>query len=160
MIAEQLSNDLTEVLQGNPWYGPPVYTIIEEVSFEAAFEKPPGSVHNIAGIVLHMLSWTEEVIDRLNGLPSQVPSSGDWPDPGTPDEQKWQNFINDLKLVNVNLIGMIQNFPVEQWGELVGGTIENDPGTTFEALVKGLIQHHIYHSGQISLLTRITQLGE
>jgi hypothetical protein len=88
-----------------------------------------------------------------------VPSSGDWPDPGTPDEQKWQNFINDLKLVNVNLIGMIQNFPEEQWGELVGGTIENDPGTTFETLVIGLIQHHIYHSGQISLLTRITQLG-
>jgi uncharacterized damage-inducible protein DinB len=155
MIAEQLSKDLTEVLQGTPWYGPSVYSIIDEVSFEAAFEKPPGSIHNIAGIVLHTISWTEEVIDRMNGLPSQVPSSGDWPDPGTPDEQKWQNYVSDLKLVNVNLLGIIQHFPEEQWSEQVAGTIENDPGTTFETLVKGLIQHHIYHSGQVSILNRI-----
>ncbi|MBB3054514.1 DinB family protein [Mucilaginibacter gotjawali] len=154
-ISTQLSNDLTEVLQGNPWYGPSVYEIIEQVSFEAAFEKPPGSVHSIAGILLHMISWTEEVIDRMNGLPSQVPSSGDWPDPGTPDEQKWQNYVSDLKLVNVNLLGIIQNFPKEQWTEHVTGVVENDPGTTFEALIKGLIQHHIYHSGQVSLLLRI-----
>ena len=155
MIAEQLSKDLTEVLQGNPWYGPSVYSIIDEVSFEAAFEKPPGSIHSIAGIVLHMISWTEEVIDRMNGLPSQVPSSGDWPDPAAPDEQKWQNYVSDLKLVNVNLLGIIQNCPEEQWGDQVVGTIENDPGTTFDTLVKGLIQHHIYHSGQVSLLLRI-----
>ena len=154
-ISTQLSNNLTEVLQGNPWYGPSVYKTIEQVSFEAAFEKPPGSVHSIAGILLHMISWTEEVIDRMNGLPSQVPSSGDWPDPGTPDEQKWQNYVSDLKLVNVNLLGIIQNFPEEQWTDQVIGTVENDPGTTFDALVKGLIQHHIYHSGQISLLLRI-----
>jgi uncharacterized damage-inducible protein DinB len=154
-ISTQLSNDLTEVLQGNPWYGPSVYEIIEQVSFEAAFEKPPGSVHSIAGILLHMISWTEEVIDRMNGLPSQVPSSGDWPDPSTPDEQKWQNYVSDLKLVNVNLLGIIQNFPEEQWNDHVTGTVENEPGTTFDALVKGLIQHHIYHSGQVSLLLRI-----
>jgi uncharacterized damage-inducible protein DinB len=53
------------------------------------------------------------------------------------------------------LIGIIQNFPEEQWSELVNGTIENDEGTTYEDLVKGLIQHHIYHSAQIALLNRI-----
>ncbi len=154
-ISEQLSKDLEKVLYGNPWYGLPVYDIIEQVSFEAAFEKLPGSVHNIAGIVLHMISWTEEVMDRMNGQTAQVPSSGDWPDPGTPEEQKWQNYVSDLKLVNVNLLGIIQNFPEEQWAELVNGTIENDPGTTYEELVKGLIQHHIYHAGQVSLLNRL-----
>ncbi len=154
-ISEQLSQDLEKVLYGNPWYGLPVYDIIGQVSFEAAFEKPPGSVHNIAGIVLHMISWTEEVMDRMNGQTAQVPSSGDWPDPGTPEEQKWQNYDSDLKLVNVNLLGIIQNFPEEQWADMVNGTIENDPGTTYEDLVKGLIQHHIYHAGQVSLLNRL-----
>ncbi len=154
-ISEQLSQDLEKVLYGNPWYGLPVYDIIGQVSFEAAFEKPPGSVHNIAGIVLHMISWTEEVMDRMNGQTAQVPSSGDWPDPGTPEEQKWQNYVSDLKLVNVNLLGIIQNFPEEQWADMVNGTIENDPGTTYEDLVKGLIQHHIYHAGQVSLLNRL-----
>jgi len=153
--SEQLKQKLEKVLSGNPWYGNSVYAIIEQISFEAAYEKPGNSVHNIAGIVLHMLSWTEEVMDRMNGMDAQLPSSGDWPDPGTPDEQKWQNYVNDLKLVNVNLIGIIQNYPEERWDDLVNSTVENDEGTTYEELVDGLIQHHVYHAGQIALLNRI-----
>ena len=156
-ISQQLQKDLETVLSGDPWYGSNLYDIIEQVSFEAAFEKPPGSVHNIAGIVLHMLSWTEEVLDRMNGQTAQLPSSGDWPDPGTPDEQKWQNYVNDLKLVNVNLLGVIQNFPEEKWNEPINDERNRELGTavSYEELVKGLIQHHIYHSGQVALLCRI-----
>jgi uncharacterized damage-inducible protein DinB len=154
-LSEKLKTELETVLYGKPWYGSNVYDIIGHVSFEAAYEKPGGSVHNIAGIVLHMLSWTEEVIDRLNGQAAQLPSSGDWPDPGAPNEEKWHNYVSDLKLVNVNLLGIIQSFPEEQWGDLVIGAVENDQGTTFEVLAMGLIQHHIYHAGQIAVLTRI-----
>jgi uncharacterized damage-inducible protein DinB len=158
--SEQIKQNLEQVLWGEPWYGQPVYTIIDQVSFEAAYEKPPGSVHNIAGIVLHMLAWTEEVLDRLNGMAASIPSSGDWPDPGKPDEQKWQNYVNDLKLVNVNLLGAIQNFPEEKWDELINDTRESAPTTTYEHLIVGFIQHQIYHAGQIALLLRITQIGE
>ena len=154
-VSEDLQQTLQQVLSGNPWYGLPVYSIIDKASFEAAFEKPQGVVHNIAGIVLHMLSWTEEVIDRLNGMDAQQPSSGDWPDPGIPDEQKWHNYVSDFKLVNLNLLRLIENFPEENWCSLVKGTVENDPGTTYEALVMGLIQHHIYHAAQIALLNRM-----
>jgi len=154
--SEQLKGELERVLSGNAWYGSPVYTILEQVSFEAAYETPPGSIHNIAGIVLHMLAWTEEVLDRMNGMAAGVPSSGDWPDPGKPDEQKWQNYVHDLKLVNVNLLGVIQSFPEEKWGELINDTRETEPATTYQDLVTGLIQHHVYHAGQIALLTRIT----
>jgi uncharacterized damage-inducible protein DinB len=156
-ISEELSGKLQTVLSGDPWYGSPVYKIIEGISFEAAYEKPPGSAHNIAEIVLHMIAWTEEVMDRMNGLPSGIPTSGDWPPTGAPDEQKWQNYVEDLKLVNVNLIGIIQKFSPEQWDELTTDERDRELGTgvTYEELINGLIQHHIYHSGQIALLNRI-----
>lgn len=156
-ISETLSNELQQVLSGDAWYGPPVYEVLEKVTFETAYEKPGGSVHNIAGIVLHMLAWTEEVMDRLNGMAAGIPSSGDWPDPGAPDEQRWKLFIDDLKLVNVNLVHLIQNFPEEQWNEPILDERDREQGTgvSHEALVRGLIQHHVYHSGQISLLLRI-----
>jgi uncharacterized damage-inducible protein DinB len=159
--SEKLSHELETVLSGAPWYGSSVYDIIEKVTFEAAYEKPPGSVHNIAAIVLHMVAWTEEVMDRINGLTPGVPSSGDWPPIGSPEEQKWQNYVNDLKLVNVNLLGLIQHFPEEKWNEPVVDEKNNEAAgsITYEELVKGLIQHHIYHSGQIALLYRITQIG-
>lgn len=157
---EKLTQELANVLSGAPWYGDPVYTIIEKVTFETAYEKPEHAAHNIAEIVLHMLAWTEEVIDRMNGLPSGVPTSGDWPPTGNPDQQKWQNYVNDLKLVNVNLLGVMRDFPEEQWSEPINDERNRElgAGVTYEALMNGLIQHHVYHSGQIALLTRITQI--
>jgi len=154
-ISEELSTNLETVLSGGAWYGPNIYTTIERIGFEAAYEKPPGSVHNIAGILLHMISWTEEVMDRMNGMAAGMPTSGNFPDPGVPDEQKWQNYVNDLKLVNVNLLGIIQHFPEEQWSEMINDTRENKPKVTYKGLILGFIQHQVYHSGQIALLTRI-----
>jgi len=155
--SEKLQHELQNVLSGDPWYGNNVYSIIEQVSFEAAFEKPPGAAHTIAGIVLHMLSWTEEVLDRLNGKEASLPMSGDWPDTGAPDEQKWQNYVNDLKLVNVNLQRVIGEFPEERWNEPIDDKREPSVGNGVanEELVNGLIQHHVYHSGQIAILHRI-----
>lgn len=156
-VSEKLSKELEQVLSGSPWYGSPVYQILDKVTFETAFEKPPGRAHSIAEIVLHMLSWTEEVMDRLNGMTASIPSSGDWPETGTPAEQKWQQYVDDFKLVNVNLLGIIQNFDEEQWSEPI--LDERNPelgtGVNNEELVAGLIQHHIYHSGQIALLLKL-----
>ncbi|HTI59216.1 hypothetical protein [Mucilaginibacter sp.] len=160
--SEKLNHALQNVLSGDPWYGNSVYSIIDGVSFETAFEKAPGAAHTIAEIVLHMLSWTEEVLDRLNGKEASQPLSGDWPPVGAPDEQKWHNYVNDLKLVNVNLSGVILNFPEEQWVELMNEKREPGLGTgvTNEELVNGLILHHVYHAGQIAILTRIIQVYE
>ncbi|WP_428328096.1 DinB family protein [Mucilaginibacter sp.] len=154
-ISEELRQDLENVLSGAAWYGTPIYTIIDEVSFETAYEKPPGSVHNIANIVLHMLSWTEEVMDRMNGMNAQRPSSGDWPHPGDPDEEKWQTYVSDLKLVNVNLLKVIQDFPEEQWNEPINYDREGQAVATYKQTVVGFIQHQVYHTGQIALLKRI-----
>lgn len=155
--SEKLQQELQNVLSGNPWYGTSVYGIIEQVSFEAAYERPPGHVHAIAEIVLHMLSWTEEAIDRMNGKPPGNPLSGDWPETGTPDEQKWQEYVNDLKLVNVNLLKAIRDFPEEKWAEDMSDAEDHDFGIArdYEDMVRGLIQHHIYHAGQIAILLKI-----
>ncbi|MDB4925454.1 DinB family protein [Mucilaginibacter sp.] len=152
--AEKLLHELEKVSTGHPWYGSPVYDILGKVTFETAYERV-GHAHTIAEIILHMLSWTEEVMDRLNEKPASLPLSGNWPETGDPDERKWKLWIDDLKLVNVNLVKTIQDFPEEKWGEPIIDKRGNQPVTTYEELVYGFIQHQIYHSGQIALLTRI-----
>ena len=152
---EKLQLQLETVLSGQPWYGSNVYDILEGVTFETAYEKPAGSVHNIMEILLHMISWTEEVLDRLNGKEAGLPVSGDWPALGQPDEEKWKLYVDDLKLVNVNLIGLIQRFPEDQWNIAINDKRNAEPVVTNEELVIWLIQHHIYHSAQIAILKRI-----
>jgi len=152
---EKLQLELEKVLSGQPWYGPSIYEILGRITFDSAYEKPSHAAHNVAEILLHMLSWTEEVMDRLNGMSAGTPSSGDWPPPGAPDEQKWQLWIEDLKLANVNLMRTIRDLPEEQWTELIDDKRGDEPVTTHEELVYGFIQHQIYHAGQIAILVKI-----
>jgi uncharacterized damage-inducible protein DinB len=156
-IAEKLEASLQQILAHNPWYGPATYNIVEGISFEAAYEKPPGSVHIIAGIMLHMLSWTQEVTARMSGQTAGEPAGGDWPDPGHPDEVRWKHLIADFKLANVTLAGVIQSFDNDKWDTPINDerNSETGAGVTYLALIEGLIQHHIYHSGQIALLKRL-----
>lgn len=152
---EKLIQELEKVLSGQPWYGPSVYEILGRITFDSAYEKPSHAAHNVAEILLHMLSWTEEIMDRLNGMTAGTPSSGDWPPVGAPDEKKWQMWIDDLKLVNVNLVKVIRDLPEDQWAELIDDKRGDEPVTTHEELVYGFIQHQIYHAGQIAILVKI-----
>jgi uncharacterized damage-inducible protein DinB len=151
--AAQITKELTNTLSGQPWYGPSVYDILAEVTFESAYEKQ-GHAHTIIEIILHMVSWTEEIMDRMNEKPASLPVSGNWPHPGDPDENKWKLWIADFKLVNVNLIKTIQDFPEDRWDKPMIDERIDQPVTTYKELVYGFIQHQIYHAGQIALLTR------
>jgi uncharacterized damage-inducible protein DinB len=156
-IAEKLQASLNQVLANDPWYGPATYDIIDKVPFEAAYEKPTGSIHNIAGILIHMLGWMQEVTARMGGQTAGDPAGGDWPDPGTPDEEKWKQLVADFKLSNVTLTGIIENFPNDKWDQPISDHRFSDTGkgVSFQEMIEGLIQHHIYHGGQIALLNRI-----
>ncbi|PTQ93137.1 putative damage-inducible protein DinB [Mucilaginibacter yixingensis] len=151
---EKLEQELDKILSGQPWYGRSVYDILADVSFEAAFEKPIANAHSIAEILLHMLAWTEEVMDRLNGMSANTPVSGDWPETGAPDEEKWKRWVSDYKLVNVNLAVIIRDFPDEKWCFPIIDERGTAPVATHEEMVHGSIQHQIYHGGQIALLSK------
>lgn len=153
-INEKLQQELEKVLSGQPWYGEPIYAILNKVTFESAYERA-GHAHTIVEIIMHMVSWTEEVIDRLNEKPASLPVSGDWPEPGEPNQEKWKMWIDDLKLVNVNLLQTIRDFPGNKWDEAIIDERETEPVTTYKELVYGFIQHQIYHAGQIAVLLRI-----
>jgi uncharacterized damage-inducible protein DinB len=151
---EKLLHELEKVHRGHPWHGSPVYNILDKVTFESVYERV-GHAHTIAEIILHMVSWTEEVMDRLNEKPASLPVSGNWPETGDPDEKKWVMWIEDLKLVNVNLVRTIRDFPQDKWQAPIIDERGGQPVTTNEELVYGFIQHQIYHAGQIALLSRI-----
>lgn len=157
MSTAKLQTQLQNVLHGHAWYGLPIYSIIESVSFEAAYEKLPGAPHSIAEIVMHMLARTEEVIKCMRNEPSGGPMRSDWPDVGEPDEQKWPQLVNYFKIANVELIRLISDFDAADWLKPTHDERDTYSGhaLSYETMLAGLIQHHVYHAGQISLLNKM-----
>jgi DinB superfamily len=76
---EKLAEMVTRVIEGDPWHGPNVMSLLEGVSHRVAASHPVPGGHSIWELVLHMTGWADEVRARLAGDEAGEPKAGDWP---------------------------------------------------------------------------------
>ena len=69
----------------------------------------------------------------------------DWP----PVTETWQAALDDLGSTTQALVTAVRAMPDEKLNENAGGAEYN-----FYFLLHGLVQHNLYHAGQIALLKR------
>ncbi|MES2830273.1 MAG: DinB family protein [Bacteroidota bacterium] len=144
--------ELRKAYNGNAWHGNNASHIISEVVAHQYFAHPIPNAHSIAEIVLHLTSWTDEVASRLTGNLPADPIAGDWPFPKEETSAEWNNIVSDFHLANERLINLIIFFSVDDWNLSVKGS--SSESIKYSELLNGLLQHHAYHAGQISLLSK------
>ncbi|MHB1298052.1 MAG: DinB family protein [Gemmatimonadaceae bacterium] len=157
-----LIHELASAATGEPWHGPSRATVLAGITASQAARQPGHGVHSIWEIVLHMRSWTREVMRRtLGGSPAE-PEDGDWPAaPPLPTDAEWERALSSLEASHAELLETIRTLPTERFEEVVGSG--DDParkGITRRAMLLSLAQHDIYHTGQVALLKRIVADGE
>ena len=140
--------------RGDPWHGSPVMQILADVDHDRASARPLPGAHTIWEIVLHMTAWKNEVRRRVGGAPAGTPAEGDWPAPAPPGAQAWCEAVDALDAAHRALVAAIGRMP-----EAALFTPTNDPrdaetgaGVSHYVLLHGLVQHDVYHSGQIAFL--------
>jgi len=152
-----LHEQLRKGYSDDPWHGPSTVDALKGITAAEAAAHPIPGAHSVWDIVLHMTAWQNEVRRRLAGKGPTLPEEGDWPEPaGT--ETAWQQDRERLgasldELLDV--LGGLSEGDLERRG---GAISDRDPalgtGVTHRAMVNGLVQHHAYHTGQISLLRK------
>ena len=141
---------------GDPWHGSPLSAILDAVTAaDAALRPLPGS-HSIWELVLHMTSWKKEVRRRLSGGAAALPEDGEWPDVGDPTEKCWAAAKSRLDDAHRQLMTDIRATPESRLYEPTNDPrdLQTGAGVTFYQLLHGLVQHDVYHSGQIALLAK------
>ena len=141
---------------GDPWHGSPLRQILEGIDHHQAARRPLADAHTIWELVLHVISWKNEARRRLGGAPAAVPLEGDWPDAGAATADRWHQAIEALEASHRALVAAVRSLP-----EDVLFKPTNDPrdresgaGVTHYVLLHGIVQHDVYHSGQIALLKK------
>jgi uncharacterized damage-inducible protein DinB len=150
-----------QILKGfsdDPWHGPSTLSLLEDLTArEAAKHAVPGA-HSVWEIVLHMISWHNEVRRRLSGNPPAMPEEGDWPRIGKVSEAAWRRDLERLGASLTELLNTLDGLREEDLDRIGGGLSDRDPalgtGVTLRAMANGLVQHNAYHSGQIALLRK------
>ena len=93
----------------------------------------------------------------VSGAPAGVPAEGDWPDVLQPTEEHWADALAALRDAHAQLVAAVRDLPAAKLHEPT-----NDPrnrplgtGETYFVTLLGLVQHDVYHAGQIAILKKI-----
>jgi uncharacterized damage-inducible protein DinB len=154
MESREIAELVERVMSGDPWHGPSVKKVLDGIDASQAARRPPGGVHSIWELVLHMTGWAREVTARIGGRAAQEPEAGDWPAVTDPTPERWRQALEDLFAVHRELAAAIRSIdpaglekPVLDYRNDALGT-----GLSHYLTLHGLIQHTVYHSGQIAQL--------
>lgn len=149
----RLADQLRKALQGEAWYGPSWREALDGVSMADALRRPVAQGHSIGEIVLHTITWQDVAQKRLSGeTPAQPTAEQDWPKAAFASEKDWKAAIDQLFASGDGLAGAIAAFPDARLGEERG----NNAGTWYN-LACGMLQHDLYHLGQVSLLKKAAE---
>jgi uncharacterized damage-inducible protein DinB len=115
-----------------------------------AAEKPVAGAHSIWELVLHIEAWEREAISVLEGKTHEVlAGEKDWPPVRATGTEAWAAALADLEATTRKLIAAIRAAGDEKLTQSAGGAEYN-----FYFLLHGVVQHNLYHAGQIALLKR------
>ncbi len=143
---------LQNIYDGEPWYGESLLDKLEPLEPSQAFALPIPGAHSIAQIVAHMLVWRRVLVEHLEGnthFKPELDSPDDWNPASKLKAQGWEHLLVELDKNQQKLLSLLSLKP-ESW---LDEPFQNDQ--TYRFLLEGIIQHDVYHIGQIGLLIAI-----
>lgn len=154
---KRIADQLKRAYEGQAWHGPSLLEILSGVTAEQAKAQPIPGAHSIWQIVLHIAAWMDAVRERIEHGPVTEPTDGDWPTIEDTSEAGWQQTLALLAERQQALLNIVAQMTDEQLKQRLGQ--EHDPPTAsgYSAYynLHGVIQHNLYHAGQIVLLKKL-----
>ena len=105
---------------------------------------PVPDAHSIAALLQHLLLWNERIRNTSDSNPMpRWEAEKEWAEPPIP----WNELVARWNQSRDLLEEKIRNFPIEDLTKQVPGRCY-----PYETLLDGIVQHAIYHSGQIAMI--------
>ncbi|HEX9761159.1 MAG TPA: DinB family protein [Candidatus Acidoferrales bacterium] len=150
---KRIADQLRRSFHGEAWHGPAVLELLIDVDAQRAAARPIASAHTIWEIALHIGVWQEASRGYLAGespaLPDLYNKPEEWPAPTDTSDAAWSRTLETLREQNAALVALVKQLNDDRLKEIV-------PGREFSLyfLLHGVVQHNLYHAGQIALLKK------
>jgi uncharacterized damage-inducible protein DinB len=144
---ERILDQYNRAMNGDAWHGDPVWKILEGISAEHAARRVGANTHTIWALVSHMTYWETEVSRRLKGLPSRPVEQFNFPAMPEATEKHWGAALAAFRQSNAEFRQCLSQLDISRLDQ-------TPPGRDKSIYVDlhGVIQHHVYHAGQITIL--------
>ncbi len=145
---------MENVNNGQPWFGRSVYSILDEVSSRKAGIKPNGSEHSMLELLWHMNTWAGFTLKRLEKDKEKDLAAFEQLDWRVlnPKVHTWKKGLAEFKRTQKKIITILKKRKDTFLKEIVDYRKYN-----YRFLLNGMIEHNIYHLGQIAYLHKMLQ---
>jgi uncharacterized damage-inducible protein DinB len=152
----RITDQLERAFNGPAWHGPAVMESLAGVNAVQAATRPLSGMHTIWEITLHIAAWAGAVTERLKSGKPELPAEGDWPEITDAGEAGWAATLTLLRQRHAELKTALSALTDEQLENRLGASYDapTASGFTIYETAHGVIQHHLYHAGQITLLVK------
>ena len=148
---KQLARHLDRTVTGPMWHGPSLNDVLDGVTPEQATAHGVPGAHSIWEIVLHVTAWAEIARARLKGERlGDPPVDEDWPRVPGSAAADWERTLGRLRTSHRELASDVEQFDESRLDDKIDGLAYSP-----RVLLQGVIEHGVYHGGQIALLRKI-----
>ena len=152
---ERIIDQLNRAFVGEAWHGPAVIEILEGITAQQAAAHPLAGGHSIWELTLHITAWTRAGSRRLQGDRAQLTDVENFPPVTDSGERAWDEARESINLAYQELLGAILLLDDSQLDQPI---IEGM--SSIYVTLHGVIQHSLYHAGQIAILKKAFSEGQ
>jgi uncharacterized damage-inducible protein DinB len=145
----RILNQMDRAFSGEAWHGPDLTQLLNGISSEDASKHPVPGAHSIWEIVNHIAAWNAIVQQKSKGEPVEVTTELDWPPVWEVSEVSWKRSLATLADNRTRLRNYVKTVRDDQLDEKV----QRENYSQY-VLLHGLVQHDLYHAGQIAVLKK------
>lgn len=149
---DSIINNFENTLSGEPWFGRAVYSILDVVDIKKVHIKPNDTEHSLIELLYHMITWADFTLKRIEKDMEHdlaAAESLDWRKID-PKIHTWKKGLAEFKAIHKKITTLLKKKEDEWLGEKVDFRKYN-----YRFLLNGLMQHNIYHLGQIAYLNKL-----
>jgi uncharacterized damage-inducible protein DinB len=148
----RLADQARRAFHGEAWHGDCVLEILQGVDSGTAYAHPIPNAHSIWELLLHIAAWDGAVIRRAAGNAVELRDEENFPPVTDSSEAAWRKAVEQATQTHDDLVKVIAVFPDARLQERVPG--KTQPYYNFFYMFAGIVQHELYHAGQIALLKK------
>jgi uncharacterized damage-inducible protein DinB len=149
---QSVISNLERVNTGQPWFGRPVFDVLEEIDPAIVYKRPNNNSHSLADLLYHMITWADFSLHRIKGDKEKDMAAFeklDWRDID-PKVHTWEKGVKEFREIHRQIVDLLKEKDDSFLKEIVDYRQYN-----FRFLLNGLIQHNIYHLGQIAYVKKL-----
>jgi len=149
---QRILAEYDRVMRGNAWHGDPIWQILGTISAESAAKRPLAAAHSIWEIVMHMTFWEGVAAQRLSGQRAGLVEALNFPAPPEATGENWQRTLDEFRQSNARFREALSKMDAASLDDFSAAGKRS-----FYEEAHGLIEHNVYHAGQIAMLQKAFQ---